>query len=60
MKCTCCGKTCYESDELYPTIVFQDEKNTICEECSIDYDMEYGKVVVRYDLRNKGFILPLN
>lgn len=49
MKCTCCGKECYWNE--YPEIVFKDEKNIVCEECSIDYDMdENHKVIVRKDL----------
>lgn len=59
MKCTCCGQTCHETD-LYPTIVFFDEKNVICEDCSIDYEMENGKVAVRRDLRDCGYDIPLN
>ena len=48
MRCTCCGKECYENK--YPEIVFKDELNVICEECSIDYDMNKGKVIIRKDL----------
>lgn len=33
MKCTCCGKECYNDN--YPEIVFNDGKNIICEECSM-------------------------
>lgn len=45
MKCTCCGKECYENK--YPEVVFKDEQNIICEECSIDYEMDGNKVKVR-------------
>lgn len=36
MKCTCCGKFCFENS--YPEVVFKDKDNVICEECSIDYE----------------------
>ena len=48
MKCTACGKECF--DEQYPEVVFIDEHNIICEECSIDYEVIDGKVHVRHDL----------
>ena len=56
MKCTCCGKECYENK--YPEVVFKDERNIICEECSIDYEMDGNKVRVREDLEN-GYDIPL-
>jgi len=46
MKCTSCGKECYE--EQYPEVVFQNETNCICEECSIDYEeLENGIIHLR-------------
>jgi len=57
MRCTCCGKVCYPNS--YPEVVFVDEMNVICEECSIDYDMKNGKVIVRRDLGDE-FNLPLH
>lgn len=36
MKCTSCGKECF--NEQYPEVVFKNENNCICEECSIDYE----------------------
>lgn len=51
MKCTCCGNECYpEPMGKHPEVVFQDERNIICEECSIDYDMDGNEVIVRRDL----------
>ena len=59
MKCTCCGKECFwEHENKHPEVVFWDEQNIICEECSIDYDMYNGKVIVRRDL-NGIYNLPL-
>lgn len=48
--CTSCGQICYH-DDGFPTIVWEDKRNCICEECSIDYDMENGVVIVRKDLQ---------
>ena len=48
VKCTCCGKECYTNE--YPEVVFMDGKNIICEECSIDYEMDRNEVKVRKDL----------
>lgn len=48
MKCTCCGKECYNDN--YPEIVFKDDKNIICEECSIDYTEVNGKIQKRKDI----------
>ena len=46
MKCTSCGKECYE--EQYPEVVFQNETHCICEECSIDYEeLENGIIQLR-------------
>lgn len=60
MKCTCCGNECYpESMGKYPEVVFQDERNVICEECSIDYDMDGNEVIVRRDLVGI-YNIPLN
>ena len=42
--CTNCGKKCYQ--DKYPEIVFRDESQVICEECSIDFD-EIGEKVVK-------------
>lgn len=51
MKCTCCGKECFlEKENKYPEAVFMDEQNIICEECSIDYEMDGSEVKVRKDL----------
>lgn len=50
MNCTCCGKVCFT--DKYPEAVFIDERNIICEECSIDYDMDGNKVIVRKDLED--------
>ena len=48
MKCTACGKECYS--DKYPEVVFADEKNIICEECSIDYAEDAnGNVIERKD-----------
>lgn len=44
-KCTACGQVCFK-DEC-PEIVFKDEKNCICEECSIDYEEVNGKIQLR-------------
>lgn len=48
LTCTSCGKECFEND--YPEIVFRDENNCICEECSIDYDEVDGIVQLREDI----------
>jgi hypothetical protein len=49
MKCTNCGKECY--NEQYPEIVFKDKNNIICEECSIDYEQDNnGNIRKRSDL----------
>lgn len=40
--CACCGEECFESD--YPEVVFRDEENVICENCSIDYEQANGQV----------------
>lgn len=34
-KCTNCGQECYYTQS--PEIVFTDENNIICEDCSIDF-----------------------
>jgi len=47
MKCTSCGKECYE--EQYPEVVFQSETHCICEECSIDYEEVNGVIQLRPD-----------
>ena len=41
-RCSCCGEECFESD--YPEVVFRDEENAICENCSIDYEQANGQV----------------
>lgn len=47
-KCTCCGQKCYDSDDIYPTLVFSDAEHKICEDCSIDYEqLEDGTVQFR-------------
>ena len=48
MKCTSCGQECFE--EKYPEVVFQDENNCICEECSIDYEEVNDKIQYRREL----------
>lgn len=59
MKCTCCGKECFwEHENKYPEVVFWDERNFICEECSIDYEQDGNEVRVRKDLEGK-YNLPL-
>lgn len=59
MKCTCCGNECFlEEVNKHPEIVFMDERNIICEECSIDYEMDGNEVVIRKDL-NGIYNLPL-
>lgn len=51
MKCTCCGKECFlEEENKHPEIVFVDERNIICEECSINYEMDGNEVKIRKDL----------
>ena len=50
MKCTCCGKECSFEEGKYPEVVFMDSRNVICEECSIDYEMDGSNVIVRKDL----------
>lgn len=45
MICTLCGIECF--DNQYPEIVFKDENNCICEECSIDYEEVNGKIKLR-------------
>lgn len=51
MKCTCCGNECFwEEENKYPEVVFWDERNIICEECSIDYEMDGNGLRVRSDL----------
>lgn len=57
MKCTSCGNECF--DNKYPEVVFADGKNIICEECSIDYEMNGNKVEVRKDLKDI-YDIPLN
>lgn len=49
MKCTACGQECFS--EQHPEVVFHDENNCICEECSIDYEEVNGVVQYREDLR---------
>lgn len=51
-KCTACGQVCFK-DEC-PEIVFKDEKNCICEECSIDYEEVNGKIQLR-DQIQRGY-----
>lgn len=59
MKCTCCRQGCFwEHENKYPEVVFWDERNIICEECSIDYDMDGDRVIVRKDLEGI-YNLPL-
>lgn len=59
MKCTCCGKECFwEYENKHPEVVFWDERNFICEECSIDYEQDGNEVRVRKDLEGK-YNLPL-
>ena len=50
MQCTNCGQECFSSD---PEVVFRDEKTIICENCSVDFEQEEGKVRYRKE------ILPL-
>ena len=57
MICTCCKKECFENE--YPQIVFSDTKNTICEECSINYEQMNGTVTIREDLQNL-YDIPIN
>ncbi len=45
MKCSCCGEECFENE--YPEIVFTDNEHCICENCSIDFEMEDGVIVAR-------------
>lgn len=45
MFCTSCGKECF--DNQYPEVVFKNENNYICEECSIDYEEIKGKICER-------------
>ncbi len=42
MKCTVCKQKCY--NDQYPEVVFKDEDNCICENCSIDYEEVNGKI----------------
>lgn len=37
MKCTACGQECFNNK--YPEVVFRDDNNCICEECSIYYNI---------------------
>lgn len=48
MKCTCCGKECY--NDKYLEVVFKDENSVICEECSIDYEEVDGQIRKRKDV----------
>lgn len=49
MKCTACGQDCFE--DYYPEIVFKNEKNCICEECSIDYEENNdGEIYLREEV----------
>lgn len=48
MKCSVCGQECFE--ENYPEVVFKDDNNCICENCSIDYEEKDGKIQYREDL----------
>ncbi len=50
MKCTDCGQECF--DEQFPEVIFSDEENCICEECSIEYEMIGGKVKKRKEYNN--------
>lgn len=50
-RCTNCGKACFES--AYPEIIFRDNDNLICEECSIDFEMDGEKVVNRISVCEK-------
>lgn len=44
MRCTNCGQECYYTQS--PEIVFTDDKNVICEDCSIDfYEADDGTIV---------------
>jgi shikimate kinase len=45
MKCTSCGQECFENES--PEVVFKDEKNCICENCSIDYEEVNGEIRLR-------------
>lgn len=45
MKCTACGQECF--DNQYPEVVFRDEENCICEDCSIDYEEVNGEIRLR-------------
>ena len=48
MKCTVCGQECF--DEEFPEVVFKDENNCICEECSVDYEEIDGKIRLRENI----------
>lgn len=48
MKCTSCGQECF--DEHSPEVVFKDDNNCICEECSIDYEEVDGVIQLRKDI----------
>ena len=54
MKCTECGQECF--DEQFPQVVFLDESNCVCEQCSIDYEEVNGKVQYRQDLIKEGVL----
>jgi len=45
MKCTSCNKECF--DNKYPEIVFKDDNNFICEDCSIDFEEIDGNIYKR-------------
>jgi len=57
MKCTACGNKCF--DDIYPQVVFQDEKKCICEECSLDFEQIDGVVQFRKDLVEQGYVEPV-
>lgn len=61
MKCTVCGQECspiHKTSRYVPEVIFIDEHNIICEECSIDYEEVNGKLQPRRDLIEEGIIFP--
>lgn len=51
MKCTNCGQECYYTQS--PEIVFTDDKNIICEDCSIDFYESSDGTIKYYDEKEK-------
>lgn len=49
-KCTNCGQECYYTQE--PEIVFADDENIICEDCSIDFYEADDGTIRKFNIEN--------